>query len=85
MREHFRWIKEYGHRYQISDRRRVRNAKGKILSTHTNSNGCVRVTLYVNGDRYIHSVNKLMRKAFEDKNWEGKRRMSGLTKLVRNF
>ena len=63
-REHWRWIKEYGHRYQISDRGRVRNGKGKILSQHRNSNGCWRVTLYCYGKRYIHSVNTLVKKEF---------------------
>jgi hypothetical protein len=63
-REHWRFIQEYGRRYQISDRYRVRNAKQHVLSQHRNTNGCARVTLYVNGKRYIHSVMKLMKKTF---------------------
>jgi hypothetical protein len=63
-REHWRFIKEYGRRYQISDRGRVRNSKRKILSTHKNSNGSVRVTLYVYGNRYIQSIKKLVKNEF---------------------
>jgi hypothetical protein len=63
-REHWRYIREYHHRYQVSDKGRVRNSRGEILSQHKNSNGCLRVTLYCYGERYIHSVNALVRKAF---------------------
>ncbi len=64
-REHWRFIKGYSKRYQVSDRGRVRNSRHKILSTNTNSNGCVRVTLYACGDRYMHSVAKLVKDTFK--------------------
>jgi len=67
MREHWRWIKEYGHRYKISDRGRVKSFQGKsprILSQHLNGIGKERVTLYCYGYRYIHTVDTIVKKTF---------------------
>ena len=67
MREHWRWIKQYGHRYQISDRGRVKSlhyGKERILRQSTNHRGQSVVCLSVFGYTETVEVSKLVKDAF---------------------
>lgn len=68
MREHFRYIKGFGHTYQISDRGRVISynyGRKTFLKTPLNHRGKPCVSLSRNGWTQTYTVAYLVKRAFE--------------------
>ena len=64
MEEIWKEINSYSGKYQISNLGKIKNSKGKLRKTPTNSNGYQIINLFKSGKRTIYYVHRLVAEAF---------------------